>query len=168
MWNCAKESAGASKNKSRLLTATMSSTTMNACEHFNYTEDNSRWTCAICLIPAKFRDLLEEQYETFHSSIKVYYDGVESEDVVGDSWVICPKCRHTFHLKCVSEIEMKLMSVIGFECCWPNHRKFHSSNWTQMDLHLHFATERLHQSVVSPIDIYHYRSKTTDRKKLCN
>ena len=55
-----------------------------------------KWTCAICLINAKARILLEFQLRDIYNHLFVYFDTDETP------WVRCRRCKHKFHLKCVT------------------------------------------------------------------
>ena len=82
--------------------------------------DDCNWICAICLIPPHFGYLLEEQYIlNLHSDprLQVYMDHDRETHEQTDPWVRCDKCMHTFHLRCVSSLPLKIVRHFGFQCC---------------------------------------------------
>ena len=71
-----------------------------------------KWTCAICLINAKAGILLEFQLRDIVNHLFVYFDADETP------WVRCRRCKHKFHLKCVTCFTAKdLLATGDFVCC---------------------------------------------------
>ena len=69
-------------------------------------------TCAICLINAKAGILLEFQLRDIANHLFVYFDTDETP------WVRCRKCKHKFHLKCVTcFIAGELLATGDFVFC---------------------------------------------------
>ena len=76
-----------------------------------------KWTCAICLINAKAGILLEFQLRDIDNHLFVYFDTDQMP------WVRCRRCKHKFHLKCVTCFTAEdLLATGDFVCC---------SNWTK-------------------------------------
>ena len=75
-----------------------------------------KWTCAICLINAKAGILLEFQLRDIANHLFVYFDTDQTP------WVRCRKCKHKFHLTCITCMtSAELLATGDFVCC---------SNWT--------------------------------------
>ena len=71
-----------------------------------------KWTCAICLINAKAGILLEFQLRDIDNHFFLYFDTDETP------WVQCSRCKHKFHLKCVTCFTAEELLATGdFVCC---------------------------------------------------
>ena len=71
-----------------------------------------KWTCAICLINAKAGILLEFQLRDIDNHLFVYFDTDQTP------WVQCRRCKHKFHLKCVTCFTAEeLLATGAFVCC---------------------------------------------------
>ena len=69
-------------------------------------------TCAICLNNAKAGILLEFQLRDITNHLFVYFDTDET------LWVRCRRCKHKFHLKCVTCFTAgELLTTGDFVCC---------------------------------------------------
>ena len=75
-----------------------------------------KWICACCLINAKADILLEFQLRDIDNHLFVYFDTDQTP------WVWCRKCKHKFHLTCITCMTAgELLATGDFVCC---------SNWT--------------------------------------
>ena len=71
-----------------------------------------KWTCAICLINTKAGILLEFQLRDIDNHLFVYFDTDQTP------WVRCRRCKHKFHLKCVTCFTAEELLATGdFVCC---------------------------------------------------
>ena len=76
-----------------------------------------KWICACCLINAKAGILLEFQLRDIANNLFVYFDTDETP------WVRCRRCKHKFHLTCITCMTpAELLATGDFVCC---------ANWTR-------------------------------------
>ena len=76
-----------------------------------------KWICACCLINAKAGILLEFQLRDIANHLFVDFDTDHTP------WVRCRKCKHKFHLTCITCMTLaELLATGDFVCC---------SNWTK-------------------------------------
>ena len=71
-----------------------------------------KWICAVCLINAKSGVLLEFQFRDIDNHLFVYFDTDETH------WLMCRKCKHKFHLNCITCMSAEEQLATGdFVCC---------------------------------------------------
>ena len=71
-----------------------------------------KWICAVCLINAKSGILLEFQLRDIDNHLFVYFDTDQSP------WLMCRKCKHKFHLNCITCMSVEeQLSTGDFVCC---------------------------------------------------
>ena len=71
-----------------------------------------KWICAVCLINAKSGVLLEFQFRDIDNNLFVYFDTDQTP------WLMCRKCKHRFHLKCITCFTPEEQLCTGdFVCC---------------------------------------------------
>ena len=71
-----------------------------------------KWICALCLLNAKSGVLLEFQLRDIDNHLFVYFDTDQTP------WLMCRKCNHKFHLKCITCLTPEeQLSTGDFVCC---------------------------------------------------
>ena len=70
------------------------------------------WICAVCLINGKSDILLEFQLRDIGNHLFVYFDTDQTP------WLMCRKCKHKFHLNCITCMSAEEKLAKGdFICC---------------------------------------------------
>ena len=73
-----------------------------------------KWICACCLINAKAGILLEFQLRDIDNHLFVYFDTDQTP------WVMCRKCKHKFHLTCITCMTAEELLATGYFVCCSN------------------------------------------------
>ena len=86
----------------------------NECGELDLNGFQYNWVCAICLLNAKSGVVLEFQLRDSLFNTNIYLD------IDDTAWLICCTCSHKFHAKCVSSLELPVLSAMGPFCCCRN------------------------------------------------
>ena len=71
-----------------------------------------KWICSVCLLNAISGVLLEFQLQDTDDNLFVYFDSDQTP------WLMCRKCKHKFHLACITCLTPQEQLATGdFVCC---------------------------------------------------